>query len=244
MNKLKMIFAGLAIVSTLVAGVMIKQSHSVQAAEAAPSYSCDVAIVDGPSNNGLKVSADGKTISATVVVTGSNANCDRYATIAVWKSNTASGQPLSQQVFFGNTTKKLSVGRHTLTATLPQCTFWQADLLGQKRPKSVNGDANYQYPQDMLANFKLGGKKCTPPPTKNDVCVNIDGMQDVVPDGYTRDENGVCTIKPGVTPTTPAPVVTGETITVTGPSEIIAAVATTVTALGSGAAHFVLRRKF
>lgn len=243
MNKLKMIFAGLVIAAAVVVGVNAKQA---QAAEAVPNYSCDVAIVDGPSNNGLKVSADGKTVSATLIVTGSMANCDRYATISVWKSGTASGQPLSQQQFFGNTTVKLKAGTQTLTAQLPQCNYWQADLLGQRRPKSVHGDANYQYPQDLLANYKLGGRTCTPPPV--DVCPNIAGMQTTVPAGYQKDASGNCVIIPGtpVTPTTPVTPVSAtknpEVISNTGPGAF-AAIATAVTSAGSGIAHYVVRRK-
>lgn len=241
-NKFNLIVTG--VVAMAVVGVLGFATQQ-KPAEAA-TYSCDVAIVDGPSNNGLKVSADKKTISATLKVTGTNANCDRYATIAVWKSGTKSGQPLSQQVFYTHTTKKLSVGTHTITAQLPQCSYWQADLLGQKRPKSVNGDANYQWPQDALANFKLGGEPCAPP-TPNDVCPNIDGMQTQIPAGYVKDANGNCVIKP-TTPTTPggggANSTTGqpEAIPNTG-AGALTAIASGVTAFGSGVAHFVTRRR-
>lgn len=270
MNKLKALFAGLAITALVVVGVGVKQAR---AQEAVPNYSCNVSVVDGTSNQGLKVSADGKTISATVNVTGSMANCDRYATISVWKSTTKSGLPLSQQKFFGNDTKKLKAGRNTLTTQLPQCTFWQADLLGQRRPKSVNNDANYQMPQDLLVNYKLGGEKCTPPPvdvcpnidgmqsevpagyTKDangncvanpvDVCPNLDGMQATVPAGYQKDANGNCVIIPGVTPPvtiTPAAATTEEALPDTG-AGTIAAIASTVTAFGSGIAHYVINRR-
>lgn len=271
MNKLKALFAGFAIAAVAVVGIGVKQA---QAQEAVPNYSCDVTVVDGSSNNGLKVSADKKSISTKLKVTGSNANCDRYATIAVWKSDTANGQPLSQQKFFGHVTKKLSVGDHTLTTQLPECSFWQADLLGQARPKSINGDANYQYPQDILVNFKLGGKKCDtpPPPTVDvcpnipgdqatipadmvkdadgncvvpteptDVCPNIDGMQTEVPDGYTRDADGNCVITPE-NPVVPAGTTVAEELPDTG-AGAFAAIASSVTALGSGVAHFVIRRK-
>ena len=161
----------------------------------AETYSCDVSVVGGPSNNGIKLSADKKSVSTTLNVTGTNRACNRYATLSVWKSATKNGLPLKDQIFFGNTTKKLSVGRHVLTAQLPECTFWQVDLLGQRRPKSINGDADYKYPQDILVNYKLGGKKCQPEPV--DVCPNLDGMQDTIPAGYIFDADGNCVIATG-----------------------------------------------
>ncbi len=164
----------------------------------AETYSCNVSVVGGPSNNGIKLSADKKSVSTTLNVTGTNKSCNRYATLSVWNSPTKNGLPLKDQTFFGNTTKKLKVGRHVLTAQLPECTFWQVDLLGQKRPKSINGDADYKYPKDILVNYKLGGKKCEPPeepPT--DVCPNLDGMQETIPDGYVFDADGNCVITTG-----------------------------------------------
>lgn len=251
-NKFNLIVTG--VVAMAVVGVLgiATQQKPAEAAGALPNYSCDVSVVDGPANKALKVSADKKTVSATVIVSGSMANCDRYATISVWKSNTASGQPLNQQTFFGKDTVKLVPGRNTLTAQLPQCGYWQADLLGQKRPKSVFGDANYQpyvndqTPYDILVNYKLGGEPCTPP-TPNDVCPNIDGMQTQVPDGYVKDANGNCVITP-TTPTTPdgggANSTTGqpEAIPNTG-AGALTAIASGVTAFGSGVAHFVIRRR-
>lgn len=267
-NKFNLIVT--AVVSVAVVGALSLVSQNVtKAEEAVPNYSCDVSVVDGPANNALKVSADKKTVSATVVVSGSMANCDRYATISVWKSNTANGQPLSQQKFFGNDTKKLVAGTNVLTARLPECGYWQADLLGQKRPKSVNGDANYQMPQDILVNYKLGGKVCTPPPTDVcpnidgmqttvpagmvkdtngncvvDVCPNLDQMQDKVPAGYQKDANGNCVIIPGTTPPTvvPANKTVSAPLPDTGPGDV-AAIATGVTAFGSSLAHFVIRRR-
>lgn len=164
----------------------------------AETYSCDVSVVGGPSNNGIKLSADKKSVSTTLNVTGTNRACNRYATLAVWKSDTKTGLPLKDQTFLGSDTKKLSVGTHVLRAQLPECGYWQADLLGQRNPKSVNGDADYQYPKDILVNYKLGGKKCEPPeePPK-DVCPNLDGMQDTIPAGYIFDADGNCVITTG-----------------------------------------------
>lgn len=269
-TKFNLIVTAIVAVGVVSALGMLIQKPA-QAQEALPTYSCDVAVVDGPSNNGLKVSADKKKVSATLIVTGSNTNCDRYATIAVWKSGTADGLPLEQQTYFGRSApKKLSVGTHVLTADLPQCSFWQADLLGQNRAKSVNGDANYQMPQDILVNYKLGGKQCPPPPPTPDdkcpniggiqtqvpanhfvdangncmpdVCPNIDQMQDKVPDGYQKDANGNCVVIPGVTPPPVQPAAKTEALPDTGAGSI-AAIASSVTAFGSGIAHFVIRRK-
>lgn len=163
--------------------------------EAATVAECNVSI-----NSGIKLTEKERYVIANLTVTGSNANCNKYATLAVWKSPTASGQPLSAQTLYGSDTKKMSVGNHKLVVAVPECSYWQADLLGQANPKSINGDANYVYPHDKLADFMLGGKKCnTPPPPPPvtppvDVCPNIDGMQDQIPDGYVKDEDGNCVV--------------------------------------------------
>ncbi len=157
--------------------------------EAATVAECNVSI-----NSGIKLTEKKRYVIANLTVTGSNANCNKYATLAVWKSGTASGQPLSQQTLYGSDTKKMSVGNHKLVVAVPQCSYWQADLLGQANPRSINGDANYVYPHDKLADFMLGGKKCHTPPPPVDVCPNIDGMQTEVPDGYVKDANGNCVV--------------------------------------------------
>lgn len=159
--------------------------------KAATVAECNVSI-----NSGIKLTEKERYVIANLTVTGSNANCNKYATLAVWKSRTASGQPLSQQTLYGSDTKKMSVGNHRLVVAVPECSYWQADLLGQANPRSINGDANYVYPHDKLADFMLGGKKCNTPPPPVDVCPNIDGMQSEVPAGYVKDANGNCVATP------------------------------------------------
>lgn len=156
MNKLKLILAGLVVASVAFIAQGVGSSASA-------ATSCNIDIVDGPANRGIKVNSNETVASATVIVTG-DANCRKPVTLAVWKLPNKQGRPLTAQKFFGNTSKTYGPGRHTIRATLPDC-YWQADLLGQLRPKSINGDANYQWPQDKLANYRLGGSKsCDKPP--------------------------------------------------------------------------------
>lgn len=132
--------------------------------EAASTPGCEISIVNGPGNNGIKVNPTGTIASATVVVTN-HPNCSKPVTLAVWKLPNASGKPLSAQEFFGSSGGMYGPGKHKISVGLPDC-YWQVDLLGQLRPKSIYGDANYQWPQDALANYRLGGSKsCKSSPT-------------------------------------------------------------------------------
>lgn len=154
MKKLILALSAFAVLSIV---GMLSQG-SAQAATA-----CTLEIVDGPSNNGIKVSADGKNVYSTVVIKG-DANCRKSFTLATWKLPNKRGLPLTDQKFHTYSTATRGPGRFKITTTIPEC-YWQADLLGGTRPKSVNGDANYQWPQDQLANYKLGGdKSCTVTP--------------------------------------------------------------------------------
>lgn len=156
MNKLKLILAGLVVTSA----AFIAQSVGSSASAAT---TCNLDIVDGPGNRGIKVNAAKTMVSATVVITG-DASCRKPVTLAVWKLPNKQGLPLTAQKFFGNKSQMYGRGTHTITTAIPEC-YWQADLLGQMRPKSVNGNADYQWPQDKLANYRLGGSKsCDKPP--------------------------------------------------------------------------------
>jgi hypothetical protein len=228
----KLLLVGLSAV-VLATGVFAFNLVKTNSAEAAAP--CAVTV---DNNKAIKVSADGKTASVGITVTG---DCvERYATLVSWKSPSASGHPLTAQKLYKYTTKKLTAGHHTLTVALPDC-YYQIDLLGQKRPTSLAGDANYDaMGSDVLVNFKLGGNKtCTPPPTP-EKCP-IPGMENL-----PKNDPDCKVPETPVTPETPvspkAEVVTNATITDTGPGAI-AAIASTVTAFGSGVAHFVLRRK-
>ncbi len=200
MNKLLLISVSLLTAVTL-SVVGLSSIEKVSAA----GNGCSLSIVDGPSNNGIKVNSAGTAVSATVRVTGAS-TCRKPVALAVWKLKNASGQPLSSQEFYGYSSSTYGPGTHTISTGIPKCSYWQADLLGQLRPKSINGDANYQYPQDALANYKIGGGPCTPPPpppppTTVDVCPNIAGNQATIPAGMIKDASGNC-----VTPNNPVDV--------------------------------------
>ena len=321
MEVKKFILAIIAIVAISAIG-FVKQG-SAQAA------SCSLDIVNGPGNHGIKV--NGNTASATVIIKGTS-GCKKSFTLAAWKLPNQQGTPLTAQKFYGYSTMTKGPGTHTISTGIPDC-YWQVDLLGGTRPKSINGDANYQWPQDQLANYRLGGNKsCTPPPpadvcpnipgnqatipdgmvkddngncvteqvdvcpnidgmqtevpdgmVKNaagncvteetdvcpnidgmqntvpdnmvidengncvvpedgDVCPNIDGMQTEVPDGMVKDENGQCVLKPAVVVVSKNGPNTPQKLADTGPG-LFAGIASSITGIGSGAAHFIIRRK-
>ena len=148
-------FATLAIVGMFSQG-------SAQAATA-----CTLDIVDGPSNNGIKVSQNGKNVYSRVIIKG-DASCTKSFTLATWKLPNAQGLPLTDQEFYNYSTATRGPGTYRISAPIPEC-YWQADLLAGSNPKSANGDANYQLPRDILANYKLGGDKSCTGPTQNPV---------------------------------------------------------------------------
>lgn len=181
MNKLKLLVV--PIIAIAAAFIMNTGSASATAA-------CTTELVDAAGNNGIKVNAAGTQAYATIIVHG-DANCRRPASLAIWKLPNAQGHPLTAQKFFGHTTKMYGPGRHTIRAALPNC-YWQADLLWQMRPKSIHGDARYDWsnnpnvPRDILANFRLGGNKsCTPPTTtpavKTPTCTIAVSKEQVAP---------------------------------------------------------------
>lgn len=226
----KLLLVGATMVA-LVGGVFAFNIAKSQPVEAA---TCEVTVLN---NKEIKISPDGKTATSTIKTMG---NCvERYATLSVWKLPNATGHPLQEQEFFGYQTKKLVPGITTLTVELPDC-YWQVDLLGQKRPKSIYGDANYDaMGKDVLVNFKLGGdKSCTPPPTP-EKCP-VPGMENLPADDPD------CKVEPEtpVTPEEPEAPVTPVAVSLpdTGPGAV-AAIFSGITAAGSGVAHYVFRRR-
>ncbi len=93
-------------------------------------------------NKNFTYNADG-TVTAHFVVGGTDANCKKDASLAVWKAPTGKQYPLTDQVFYSSATKtSLSKGSYTLTAKLP-CNFWQIDLVEGADPKGIDVTANY-----------------------------------------------------------------------------------------------------
>ncbi len=160
---------------------------------------CNIVLVDGGGNNGIKITGDNKA-KVTVKVTGPK-GCTVPVTLALWDAKNPSGLPLNKQTLDDSKTKIYGPGTYTMGIPIDECMNYQVDLLYQTNPKSVvNGNANYQLPKDKLANFKLGSTKCIPPPAV-DVCPNIAGNQATIPAGMIKDASGNC-----VTPTGPVDV--------------------------------------
>lgn len=199
------------------------------------------------------------TVTAHFKVTG-DSDCKRTMVFAVWKMPTADGQPLESQIFHDSAPKtatKFGPGVHKLTAKLPQCDYWQLDLLEGSDPKGFNGTANYgnlMWPvspdnsnkpghrRSMIDTMHGGQKKdCTPP--KTDVCPNIDGQQSEVPAGHQKDASGNCVVPSGQGE---APVVAAAQtpengkLPSTGPADIAATFAGVSTS--AGVAHAIVRR--
>jgi len=124
---------------------------------------CRTELIDAASWLAIKPNRAGTEVHADFIVHG-GPGCQRPVTLAVWKMPNAQSKP-KDQTLFSHTSRMYGPGRHTIRATLPDCT-WQADILWQMRPKSIHGDARYDWPQDILANFRVGGTKPCEAPKK------------------------------------------------------------------------------
>lgn len=93
-------------------------------------------------NKNFTYNADG-TVTAHFKVEGTDANCKKDASLAVWSAPTGKQYPLEDQVYHdGATLTNLGRGEYSLTADLP-CGFWQIDLVEGPDPKGINGTAYY-----------------------------------------------------------------------------------------------------
>lgn len=158
------IIAGMVVVAATVVAV----NTATAGATANNTTTCDIPklALGEPAGKNMKV--EGNKVTATFTVTGTN--CTTPVTLAVWKTPSANGQPINDQVFFGHTTQTYGPGVHTISANIPDC-YWQADLLVGDKPKAADGTANYAYQNGKiltvhpLRDFKFGGdKKCTEQP--------------------------------------------------------------------------------
>ncbi len=93
-------------------------------------------------NQNFTYNSDG-TVTAKYKIAGTDANCKKDVSLAVWSVPSGKQYPLSEQVFFDSATAVAQgKGEHTLTAKLP-CGFWQIDLVEGADPKGINGTADY-----------------------------------------------------------------------------------------------------
>jgi hypothetical protein len=161
-------------VFTLAAGLIVAATsvvalNTATASAVTPSNVCDIPKLKLGEPTGKNMVVVDKTITATFTVTGQN--CDTDVTLAVWKSPSANGQPINKQVFFGSKTlPDVKPGTHTITMTLPDDCYFQADLLVGDKPTAPDGTPNYAYQngkiltEHPLRDFKFGGKRdCTVP---------------------------------------------------------------------------------
>lgn len=210
-----MVIAMVIAMSVVSFGVATGQKSNVNAA----ADTCNLTI-------NKNVTKDGKSVYATFTIRG-DANCKKPVTLAVWKSPTASGQPLLAQTLYAHKSAMYGPGAHTIRVNTPVCSYWQADLLGQLRPTSLQGNADYDaMGTDALAGYLLGG----------------------------RNSGGSCD-KP-VTPVTPSNPVTpasttvtsvpeevkGESLPNTGPGEIFLGLGSSA-ALGTAINAYIRSRK-
>jgi len=224
-------------------------------ASATANVPCDIPKLKLGEPYGQNMTINGNKLTANFTVTGEN--CKTPVTLAVWKTPSANGQPFLEQKLFAYTTKTFGPGKHSITATLPDC-YWQVDLLTSDKPTAPDGTPMYAFQNGKilevhpLRDFKFGGsKKCTEPEPEKDVCPNIEGMQTEVPEGYKKDDKGNCVIIPAK-PKPEKPQVEGiqtgggggqqvpEALPSTGPGAIVGTfMGMTVSA---GAAHAIVQR--
>lgn len=111
------------------------------------------------------------TVTGQFKVDGTDPNCKMDVVFASWKSPNASGYPLKDQTLFDYSLGKFSKGTHTLTVKLPECGYWQIDLLKGTKPTADDGSADYGFFKAHMLDTALGGKPCeekppvTPPVT-------------------------------------------------------------------------------
>lgn len=107
-------------------------------------------------------SADGKKVTAHFVVTG-NSSCTKSVAFATWKSPTKDGHPLKDQTLYDSRVAIYGVGTHSMTLNLPQCSYWQLDLLNNTRATAADGSAAYAWTDGMFDTMLGGNPKCEEP---------------------------------------------------------------------------------
>lgn len=150
MNKIKLIIAGTVAAATMATGTAVvnAQSNTANKCSAKPA---------ALGQWGKAFTVNGNKVTATFTVEGTN--CTVPVNLAVWERPTAEG--INDQVFNNYSQKTFGPGKHSLTATLPNC-MWQADVVEGSNPKAADGTANYQYQNGKfvdggLRDFLKGG---------------------------------------------------------------------------------------
>lgn len=221
--------AGFAVVATSVVAI-----NTASASAATTSAACDVTGVKLGEKPGEKMVVSGNKITATFEVVGKN--CTTPVTLAVWKSPTPDTQRINEQVLFGSKTlPAVAPGKHTITMTLPDDCYFQADLLVGDKDKAPDGTPNYAYQngqiltQHPLRDWKFGGKRnclVTPQPPKKP-------EQPKFPEGGPKPQ--VQAVQ-----TTPVAATTPTTLPETGAGAVAATFAGVSTV--GGAVHALIRR--
>jgi hypothetical protein len=238
-----------ALVGLAVVGILSAKT-AFDATPASAATGCDA---HGIGNNTLTHSTNnsaytikGNQTTVTFDVVGKD--CKLPITIVVWKApNGTTGQPYSEQTLFYHKSATFSTGRHSMTATLPDCYFQVDTVTGTKLTGST-GQA-YNYDTRQVAFMHGGTKSCTakavaptttmpttqlptaPPPTLQTYTIQVCDLatKEVVPinsadfntSQYTQDL-AVCQNQP-TTPITPVTVETAsaETLPNTGAGAVI-----------------------
>lgn len=252
--KLFKYIAGLAVVT---AAVVAFNSNTASATNTACKIEAVIPVTIQDHGKNFTFNSNG-TVTAQFKITG-DANCKKNAVLASWIMKDATGQPLESQIFHDSAPKSPTLygpGIHKLTVKVPQCDFWQLDLIESYDPKGFNGTANYgnlMHPIDNegpldpghrrnLIDAKAGGQKkdCTPPP--KDLCPNIDGTQTAIPAGHQLNGQGQCVVPPTPTPPVTPPQVQATTTEL--PKTGAGSVATAFVGISTltGSLHWVIRR--
>lgn len=154
---------------------------------------CKQTLVDSAGNHGIKISPDGKRASVTLIVENIDKCVNKYASLSSWKvpgKDQPIVQPFDNQTFFAHSARKLVNGRQTMTVPVPQC-YYQIDLFSTRQLKPAKpapGQSNSDFllgPNDVIANYKLGGNKSCEPeqPKEKDIAIVKDVSKESVADG-------------------------------------------------------------
>ncbi len=217
--------------------VQVDQTQGVVVVEAVPATTTQVPgqlalNCDGPvKGQEASYSFSGATVTITEKV-----NCAADFLLAVYYTPKPRTDPafFSSQVLVSLADARIGAGetKTIVAASLPACGTYQADVFRDLSADAVQAGLVNINPQDGINvnGYTYGDTGvicdppvtrtsdpctigCEPPPPPVDVCINLEGNQLDIPQGYERSQAGVCTLIP---PPPPPPSTCGLTAVYNG----------------------------
>ncbi len=128
MNSVKQMSCALALALTIGVATTAPVSAVTTTADKVSCTAKTVGTTNTAGSTDSRFIVDGTSVSTIVEVKGDEA-CKQTVTFAVWQAPDAvKGLPYDQQKLLAHKTESLSVGKHVLSLTLPNC-FYQVDLV-------------------------------------------------------------------------------------------------------------------